>query len=191
MLQISQNVTQYNAGDPLGEITQGTLKILLLGSEDNGNQPLFDWQGKFAQGVGVLSDPKTGSLMFKGQNYAILNPKTPVANTAPTFDNPEFVKKTSWILDAIDSCDAIFINFLSKSVSPFPLMQLAFTTQSQKLVVRSSENYQNYGIVRLLCERYSIPLLPGGRNGNVFTVLQAMYSFLPAFRNINGLQLPS
>ena len=190
MLDISDNVVQYNAGDPLGDIPKDSLKILLLGSEDSGNQVEYDWQSKFAKGVAFLSDPKTGVLMFKGQKYAILNPKTPVQNPAPTFDNPEFVKKVSWTLDAINAADAIFINFLAKSSSVMPMVQFSFTAHMQKVVVRAPETYVNYGIVRLMCERYTIPLLPGGKNGNVFTVLQSMYSFLPAFKNIEGIQLP-
>ena len=190
MNQISKNVLVINPGD---EIPQGnSLKIMLLGSfPANQNDPKFDWCGKFIDGLVALrnpDDPKS-LLQFRGNLYTIMDPRAPVSNQEINDQNGEFVQSFNLINDWANTCDCLFFNFLSKSTATLPLYYFASFSGLGKMVVRMSDGYVNSGIVKVQCQRNNIPLLDSA-HGNVFSVLQTMYAFIPAFQNMQRFQLP-
>ena len=191
MEQISPTITVISGTEPIPKGFEDSVKIALMGSSDL-NPGVETWQSKFIQGMASITstEPGKGIIMYRGMKFLILNCQSgPVQNPVPTFDNPEFVGKISADLTYAEAADAIFYNFLKKSVSQTSLVEFALVVQSGKVVTRSSSDYINYGFVRTLCERYNTPLLPGATT-SVLGVLQTMWSFIPKFQEIQKFKLP-
>lgn len=189
MQQISENLLVINAGEPLPEGIDGALKIYLAGSCDISSNQEFDWQSKFINGLATLSKSDSGLIMLKNQRFVVMNPRYVPQNPAPSVVNPEFVTKTNWCQDMMMAADAVFCNFLKKSISPIPMFEFGCLVNSGKMVVRCPEDYYGYGTVKILCERNQIPLFPG-KIGTVPVIIQALYSYIPAFKTAQQLILP-
>jgi hypothetical protein len=199
MQQISENVILMEVGDPMPPEAGEFVKILLAGSIDlgnagaeNGGIGYYDWITKFSQGVASITDPIKGMLMLRGQKYLLVSTKYKPVNPMPVQDNPEFINTVSWTLDMAAQCDGIFINFLKRSTSTWPLMLFSLLSGSGKCVVRCPMEYQGYGFVKVIAERNNIPLLPSSTSG-VYTVLSTMQAYIPEFNNIatqTNLSLP-
>ena len=191
MLNISENVTVLSPGDTFLDAPDA-LKIYLAGCMSLSEGDAFDWQSKFSSGVATLSsiDSPQALLQFKGKRFIICNPRSMRANPERTLQNPEFVTAQNWKMDAIEYCDGIFCNFLKKSVDVMPMMEFGYILRTGKAVVRAPQAYVNYPIVQYMCQRFKIPLLPEGRAGDVLSVLQTMFSYVPGFQARQGLQLP-
>lgn len=193
MQQISDNLVVLNVGDPIP--TQGYedyIKIALVGSTDLIDGGELDWYSKFIEGMSKITNRMTGINVLKNMNYLVFNCKTPpIQNGTISPENPEFCKVYSYVADACEVSDGIFVNFLKKSVNPMPLHWFSMFAQSGKMIVRSSVDYGNYGLVNMTCSRYNIPLFPG-RMGNVLSILQGFFSFIPKFQEMgnNNYQLP-
>jgi hypothetical protein len=183
MQQIANNILVLQPGDQMPPNTQDSIKIYLGGTVDFGSQE-NDWQGKFMQGMINLTDPYKGLIMFKNANIIFLNPKIyPTSNAAPALDNPEFVQQMQWRLQMQDMADVVFLNLLMKSKSYVPILEFGSLVQSNKLIVRASENYLLYPQIRLYCEKFNIPLLTG--KTTVKDVILTMGSFLPKIKDLN------
>ena len=102
----------YYPGETLDESINGTVKIALIGSDSYEPGGMYDWQGKFAEGLAKLADPIGGQglLMYKNLNYTILNckPANPPHNPTMDINNPEMVTKVSASFDFCSVADAIF-----------------------------------------------------------------------------------
>lgn len=189
MQQISENLLVVNAGEPLPEGIEGALKIYLAGSCDIGPNQDFDWQGKFINGLATLAKSDGGLIMLKNQRFVIMNPRYVPQNPTPGIVNPEFVTMMNWKQDMMAAADAVFCNFLKKSVSPMPMFEFGCLCSSGKMVVRCPEEYAGYGTVKIVCERNQVPLFPG-KIGTVPVIVQALYSYIPAFKTAQQLILP-
>lgn len=193
MEQVSENVIVYYPGDPIGEEATGSVKIALVGSSSYDPSNAFNWEQKFIEGVAYYADrsmnSKTGLVMFKNLNYAILCGKPANLNN-PNMDpnNQEFIVKTSSNLDFCDAADGIIFNFLKKSQSPFPPMLFGHLATSGKMICRCPSEYFAYPLVKLMCERYRVPLYPG-KMVSVLLMLQGLFT-LPAFQQVQQFQLP-
>lgn len=192
MINFSDNVVMIEMGEPLPDFAGECTKILLAGSIDiggagteSGGVGSFDWITKFAQGVAALTDPINGMLMMRGQKYLLISTKYVPVNPSPTYDNPEFVNKTSWTLDMAAACDCIFINFLKRSTSQWPLFLFGLLSGSGKCVLRCPMEYYAYGLVRIISERQNIPLLPSGTS-SVYSVISTMQAFIGSGMNTNS-----
>ena len=192
MEQISETVAIISGGEPIPAGFEDSIKIALLGSSDLNPMQTNDWQSKFAQGLALITntEPGKGIIMYRGMKFLILNCKSwNPANPTMDFNNPEFVNKVGYDLEMADAADCIFYNFLKKSKALNPMIEFALTASTGKMICRCPIEYQNYAYVRLICERYNIPLLPGATT-SVLSVLQTMYAFIPKFQEIQRFQLP-
>lgn len=190
MEQISNNVLVLNVGDQLPPGTEDALKIYLAGSTDLNQMSNLNWQKKFIDGMKVAVDPQKGYMnLFSKYNYVIFNPYYIPRNPAQNIFNEEFVNKWQWEQNCMEVADVIFMNFLKRSTSPLPLYTFGYTVRSQKLVVRCHEEYINYGIVKLACDTYNVPLV-GSKMGTVNQILGLMFSFIPKFQEVNQSVLP-
>lgn len=194
MEQVSENVFVYYPGDPIGDEAAGTVKIALVGSSSYDPSGAFAWEQKFIDGVKYYADrsmnSKTGLVMFKNLNYSILcgKPANPMQNMMMSLDNPEFTTKTTSNLDFCDAADGIIFNFLKKSTSPAPLVLFGNLLQTGKVICRCPNEYFAYPLVKIMCERYNVPLYPG-KMVSVLLMLQGLFT-LPAFQQVQQFQLP-
>ena len=196
MEQISSNVMVLQMGDPIPAGTEDAIKILLVGSEsidtpsDNGQPSNFDWQGKFIAGIASLTDTEKGLLMFKNKKYIIIN-CTYIPKMMPEVNMPqnvELLNKYNYILDMANQADGIFCNILKKTQSPIPLFEFGLFVSSSKLVIRCPEEYPYSSLIKLICERSNIPLLPG--KSSVKDVLFSLFVSIPKFQELQQYQLP-
>lgn len=187
MVQLNERITVINPGD---QLTMGTdaVKIYLGGTMDFSSD-VNDWQTRFQNGVVALTDPIKGILMFKNTSFIIINPHVPPQNAlAPDLNNPEFCTTMQWRMNMMDQADVILVNLMNKSIEHAPLLDFATNLRTGKLIVRCGELYKSYPQVRLLCERYSVPLLNG--TANVKDILLTMGSFVSKFQQQQPEQAP-
>lgn len=190
MEQPKDNVIVLTPGDAIPEGTENSVKILLLGSIDTREDRKFDWAGKFIAGICDITDPEKGLIQYQGFNFTLINGTVPSPiNGTPNLFNNDFITKTNWIYQMISECDAIFFNFLKNSVASIPLFWFGYCCSSGKMVVRCSEEYCNYPIVKLSCASKNIPLLPG-KVGSVLNALNSIAAFTPKFQEIMKYQMP-
>lgn len=190
MEQISNNVMVLNVGDQIPPDTEDALKIYLGGSMDLGPTGEYNWFQKFIDGMKVAVDPTKGYMnLFSKYNYIIFNPYYVPKNPAQNIFNQEFTQKWTWENQCLEMADCIFLNFLGKSTSPLPLYTFGYIVRSGKLVVRCPEIYTNYGIVKMACDTYNVPLV-GSKMGTVNQILSLMFSFIPKFQEVGNNTLP-
>ena len=190
MEQISNNVMVLNVGDQIPPGTEDALKIYLGGSMDLGPTGEYNWFQKFIDGMKVAVDPTKGYMnLFSKYNYIIFNPYYVPKNPAQNIFNQEFTQKWTWENQCLEMADCIFLNFLGKSTSPLPLYTFGYIVRSGKLVVRCPEIYTNYGIVKMACDTYNVPLV-GSKMGTVNQILSLMFSFIPKFQEVGKNTLP-
>ena len=192
MEQISNSVAIISGGEPIPAGFEDGIKIALMGSSDLNVSSELDWYSKFAQGVALITntEPGKGIIMYRGMKFLLMSCKSwNPANPVISYDNPEFVTKISMDLHYADAADCIFFNFLKKSTAQMPLTEFCLASHSGKMICRCPNDYVNYGIVRCICERYNIPLLPGAAT-SVLSVLQTMWAFIPKFQELQKFRLP-
>lgn len=196
MEQVSPNVVVLQMGDPIPAGTEDAIKILLVGSESvdtpgkDGIANTFDWQGKFISGVVKLTDVGNGLLMFKNKRYVLINCKY-IPTMMPDVGMPqnvELINKYNYILDMANQADGIFCNILKKTQSPIPLFEFGLFVSSSKLVIRCPEEYPYSSLIKLVCERSNIPLLPG--KSSVKDVMFSLFASIPKFQELQQYQLP-
>ena len=194
MEQVSENVVVYYPGDPVGDEATGTVKIALMGSSSYDPSGAHDWERKFIEGVKYYADRSmnstTGLVMFKNLNYSIICGKAanPIQNPQMDPNNPEFITKMSSNLDFCDAADGIIFNFLKKSQSPTPLMLFGHLVRTGKMICKCPQEYFAYPLIKLMCERYQIPLYPG-KMVSVLLMLQGLFT-LPSFQQVQQFNLP-
>ena len=191
MINYSENVIVLSPGDTFID-SPDSLKIFLAGCMSAMEGDPYDWQGKFIDGLNRLSNPSSPQalLQFKGKKFIVCNPRSNKTRPERIMDNPEFVTSQNWKYDAMDYCDGIFCNFLKKSQDVLPMMDFGFIIKSGKAVIRCPEAYVNSGIIKYNCQRFQIPFLPEGRAGDVLSILQTMFTYVPRFQQVQGLTLP-
>lgn len=189
MQQLSENVIMLNVGDQLPPMTNDAIKIYLAGSQDLNPAGNNDWQTKIATATVSLTEGPGAISVFKGHQWIFINPKmAPQMNPQPALNNPEYMNKKTWEMDMANAADGIFINFLSKSMSPLPLFEFGLFAASGKAIVRCPEAYFQYPQVAFTCQRMGITLLP--TKANVKDVLWSMANILPALQQNKAIQLP-
>lgn len=119
--------------------------VFLAGTIDMGNSE--DWQKTFIEELKTVKD--------NIHEFVVYNPR----RDEGFGDDPnEFEYQVNWELERLERCDAIIMNILGTSKSPITLMELGLFARSSKLVVICEPNFYRYGNVRIVCERYNIPL---------------------------------
>lgn len=189
----ASNIAVLQCGEPFEQIGAGFedyIKIALIGSTDLIDGGELDWYSKFIQGLAIIAGRENAQSInvFKNLNYLVFNCKTPkVADGSLSVNNPEFMSTLQWVNYASTMADAVFVNFLRRSTSPMPLYWFSMLSGSGKLVVRvpNEESYIYSGLVNATCNMLNIPVFVG-RIGNVLTVLQSMFSFIPKMQTLNN-----
>ena len=118
-------------------------KIFLAGTIDNGNS--IDWQREV---INLFST--------ENRDITFFNPRR--ADWPSDDAHNEIVKQINWELDHLERADLIVMNILGSSKSPISLMEIGLFAKSGKLLVFCPENYYRFDNVRIVCERFNIPL---------------------------------
>ena len=186
MIQINPNLVVLGVSEMLTPELQGYLKIFLSGSI--AFSPKADWQQKFINAMTRLTDPTNGDPRFNDKQFVVINPKAPLQNPEMSLANQEFTQKTQWELQMYQQADAIFCNFLKKSVNPIAFNGLLYNALSQKVIVRCPAEYQFYPYINLVCLNSGIPLL--GDSGTAVDVISKCFEVIPRFQEVAsyGLQ---
>lgn len=73
-------------------------------------------------------------------------------------DKEEIDKQINWELYHLERADLIIMNILGNSKSPISLMEIGLFAKEHKLIVFCSPNFYRYDNVRIVCEKYKVPL---------------------------------
>ena len=121
--------------------------VFLAGSIDMGSAE--NWQASIAT---ALQDT----------DLTLLNPRRDHWDSSweQRLSNPQFRGQVEWELDAQDQAAMIAMYFAPSSQAPISLLELGLFADSGKLVVCCPDGYWRKGNVEVVCDRYSIPLVP-------------------------------
>ena len=134
---------------PLENVPENVMlpTIFLAGTIDMGNSE--DWQ------------KKTLEILDKNSlNCIVYNPRR---EKCPS-DN-EFDRQVNWEQDKLIESDVIFMYIAGTSKSPITLLELGEFLTSEKLIVICEEDFYRYGNVRIMCERFNVPLFNSYEEG--------------------------
>ena len=118
-------------------------KIFLGGTIDNGNST--DWQSEV---ISIFSSENKDITFFNPRRIDWISDDA----------HDEMDKQVNWELDHLERADIIIMNILASSKSPISLMEIGLFVKSGKLLVFCPKNYYRYDNVRIVCERFNIPL---------------------------------
>lgn len=121
------------------------LNLFLGGTIDNGES--LDWQS-------ALTDELCSSDTV--HPIMIYNPRR--AEWPNGDDKEEIDKQINWELYHLERADLIVMNILGNSKSPISLMEIGLFAKEHKLIVFCKPNFYRYDNVRIVCERYKVPL---------------------------------
>lgn len=117
-------------------------KVFLAGTIDMGNSK--NWQLETNK---ILDDNSVSCIVY--------NPRR---DSWPGDDTDEFDNQVNWEQDMLEDSDVIFMYITGTSKSPITLLELGEFIASGKLIVVCEEDFYRYGNVRIMCERYNVPL---------------------------------
>jgi len=118
-------------------------KIFLAGSIEMGvAEP---WQEEFTNRYSHLP------IVF-------LNPRRPDWDSTWTDTSDAFNEQVNWELDHLDAADMIILYFDPATKSPISLLELGLFADHDKTVVCCPDGFWRKGNVRIVCERYGVPL---------------------------------
>ena len=124
-------------------------RLFLAGTIDMGNSE--DWQKKFVQRLKNMKHP----YGLTPDYFVVYNPRR---DEGFNDDPNEFDYQVNWELDHLEACDRIVMHILGTSKSPISLMELGLFARTVKLHVICEPNFYRYGNVKIVCERYNVPL---------------------------------
>lgn len=129
-----------------GKLPRNAYKVFLAGTIDDGNS--IDWQHQVCDRIKETTENKKPIVIF--------NPRRD--------DWPEdgrqraITNQINWELDHMEQADLIIMNIVADSKSPISLMELGIHCHDEKLVVFCPDTFYHYDNVRIVCERFNIPL---------------------------------
>lgn len=116
-----------------------------------------DWRKKYVEEMKDIANNITDCKNIE-ENYnsetdviVIYNPK----RNTPTED---IDTQINWELDALENVDNIYVNFEKDSKSPISLLELGLFARTEKICVTCPKEFYKYDNVRVVCERYNIPI---------------------------------
>ena len=121
------------------------LRVFLGGTIDNGKS--IDWQKTL---IGELNSCDTVHPII------VYNPRRDEWPSSE--DHDEINKQVNWELSHLEDADIIVMNILGNSKSPISLMEIGLFAKNHKLIVFCNPNFYRFYNVRIVCERYNIPL---------------------------------
>ena len=133
--------------------------VFLTGTIDMGNSE--NWQKKTIQ---TLDETLINCIVY--------NPRR---ETQPDDNSNEFERQVNWEQDMLEGSDIIFMYIAGTSKSPITLLELGEFLTSGKLIVVCEEDFYRYGNVRIMCERFGIPLYNDYEDGLKKLTLELKY----------------
>ena len=133
--------------------------VFLAGTIDMGNSE--NWQKKTIQ---TLDETLINCIVY--------NPRR---ETWPDDNSNEFERQVNWEQDMLEDSDVIFMYITGTSKSPITLLELGEFLTSGKLIVVCEEDFYRYGNVRIMCERFGIPLYNDYEDGFKKLTLELKY----------------
>jgi hypothetical protein len=122
-----------------------SLKVFFGGTIDNGSS--IDWQKTLAEELMACETKRP---------LCIFNPRR--ANWDKQADKKKIEGQIVWELTHLELADVIVMNILPNSKSPISLMEIGLFARKHKLIVFCNENFYRYDNVKVVCERYDVPL---------------------------------
>lgn len=119
--------------------------FFLAGTIDSGNSP--NWQKQLYERLSKDKD-LAGRL-------TIFNPRR---DEWPDDGSDEVIRQIKWEHKHMDEADTIIMNIIGESKSPISLMEIGMYSQSGKLIVFCPEDFYRFDNVKVVCEKYDIPL---------------------------------
>lgn len=123
------------------KVKTNIIKIFLGGTIDSGKSE--DWQKKIC------------IKYYDDERIVIFNPRR---DEWPKEHSDEVIKQIKWEHKRMDESDYIIMNILPDSKSPISLMEIGMYNESNKLLVFCTEKFYRYDNVKIVCEKYNIPL---------------------------------
>jgi hypothetical protein len=133
----------YDNGKNMTDIAP--LRVFLGGTIDDGKS--INWQSEL---IGELNSCDTVHPII------VYNPRR--SEWPSSDDHSEIDKQINWELYHLERADLIVMNILPKSKSPISLMEIGLFAKEHKLMVFCNENFYRFDNVRVVCERYDVPL---------------------------------
>lgn len=121
------------------------VSVFLGGTIDCGNSE--NWQHKL---IKELEFVKTEHPL------CIYNPRREEWPSSEDHDNID--KQINWELYHLERADIIVMNILGNSKSPISLMEIGLFAKENKLLVFCPKEFYRYDNVRIVCNKYNIPL---------------------------------
>lgn len=122
-----------------------------------------DWRKKYVEEMKDIANNITDCRNIE-ENYnsetdviVIYNPKR---NTPPE----DIDTQINWELEALENVDNIYVNFEKNSKSPISLLELGLFARTGKICVTCPKEFYKYDNVRVVCERYNIPMRNGKKD---------------------------
>lgn len=138
----------YKAPQHTPLLEPGEIAIFLAGSIDMGSAE--EWQTKMANDL------------VDFDNLIIYNPRRDDWDSSWVQDptpGTKFHEQVSWELDHIESANLVVVYFTDNSKAPITLLELGLTALMDKdVVICCSPNFYRYGNVKIVADRYHIPL---------------------------------
>jgi len=114
--------------------------------------------------MGAAEDwQKTVPQHFKYKNtvdVVFYNPRRDDWDSSWTqeYTNPQFFQQVTWELDALHSCDVVFMYLSPNTKSPISLLELGLFAEKEKMIVVCPKEFWRRGNVEIVCEYYDVPL---------------------------------
>ena len=121
------------------------LNLFLAGTIDNGNS--LDWESAIIE-----------ELNLEDTNHPIMiyNPRRKEWNKNASKE--EMDEQINWELYHLNRADLIVMNILPNSKSPISLMEIGLFARDKKMIVFCNENFYRYENVKVVCDKFGLPL---------------------------------
>lgn len=131
-------------------------KIFLAGSIEMGKAEL--WQDKVVEELDgyIVSYNKEFDRVMS--DILFFNPRRDDWDASWSHNSDQFNEQVNWELDHLAGADIIAMYFDGETQSPITLAELGLFATSGKLIVCCPDSFWRKGNVRVICERYGIPL---------------------------------
>jgi len=114
-----------------------------------------DWQSEFKNKL-----DKSFSIDKSKEKLLLFNPRRDDWDSSWEENSPQFIEQVNWELNSLDHCSQIVMYFDPDTISPITLLELGLYAKSNKLVVCCPKGFWRKGNVDIVCNRFSIPMVP-------------------------------
>lgn len=118
--------------------------------------------GSIEMGKAVDWQTKAAKLLSKIEDVDILNPRRDDWDSSWVQDptpGSKFHEQVSWELYCQERANILFYNFVPGTMSPITLLEIGLfaADDDRARMIVCPKDYERYGNVKMVCERYEIP----------------------------------